>query len=256
MVAQNNPSAASTSTVGTSHRLVRSSSLRQEARTPLHGITPAATTDIQPAAPARRNRIAGGRCADRVGALCDAAAMSRITAAALAALLCGGCATAAAQVPLGPGPTNYTVQAQPPPGTCHYRTAADGQLLPDPACTPGAVSPKVTPDTLDDTICRPGYTKSIRPSKAITEAEKEANAAAYSYTGPLSAAEFDHLVPLSLGGDPNDPRNMWTEPGESPNPKDSVEVRLAQLVCDRRVPLAAAQEAIATDWTTALSVVG
>ena len=64
--------------------------------------------------------------------------------------------------------------------------------------------------------------------------------------------EYDHLVPLELGGDPNDPRNLWIEPGASPNPKDGVESRLHELVCEGRVPLAAAQEAITTDWTTAL----
>lgn len=51
------------------------------------------------------------------------------------------------------------------------------------------MNPKVTPDTREATICRTGYTKSIRPPKEITEAEKKANAAAYSYTGPLSGAE-------------------------------------------------------------------
>jgi hypothetical protein len=172
------------------------------------------------------------------------------------ALVLGCAGIAAAEVPIGPGPTDYTVQPQPAPGTCHYRSATTGEVLPDPACTPGATNPKVSEDTLDTTICRPGYAKSIRPSRTITEAEKRANAAAYGYSGPLSAAEFDHLVPLSLGGDPNDPRNLWTEPGQSPNPKDAVEVRLAQLVCARKVPLASAQEAIAADWTTGLSALG
>jgi hypothetical protein len=46
------------------------------------------------------------------------------------------------------------------------------------------------------------------------------------------------------------------DPGASPNPKDGVESRLHQLVCAGQVSLAAAQGAIATDWTTALSVVG
>ncbi|MGO8964821.1 hypothetical protein [Mycobacterium sp.] len=77
------------------------------------------------------------------------------------------------------------------------------------------MNPKVTPDTLEATICRTGYTKSIRPPKEITEAEKKANAAAYSYTGQLSRAEYDHLVPLEVGGDPNDPRNLWVEPGDT-----------------------------------------
>lgn len=172
--------------------------------------------------------------------------------ALVAVLLTAG--TAAADVAVGPGPTNYTVQLQPAPGTCRYRGAADGQILPDPVCTPGAISPKVSPDTLDTTICRTGYTKSIRPPASITEAEKRENAAAYDYTGSLRYAEYDHLVPLELGGDPNDPRNLWIEPGGSPNPKDGVESRLHQLVCEGRVPLEAAQQAIATDWTTALDV--
>jgi hypothetical protein len=72
----------------------------------------------------------------------------------------------------------------------------------------------------------------------------------------MSDVEYDHLVPLELGGDPNDPRNLWVEPGASPNPKDGVESKLHQLVCEGRVPLAAAQEAIADDWTTAMGVAG
>ena len=170
-------------------------------------------------------------------------------------LLFGDVGVAMADVPIGPGPTNYTEQPQPPPGTCHYRTAANGQTLPDPNCTPGAISPKVTQDTLDTTICRTGYTKSIWPPASITQIEKRENAVAYGYTGSLKDVEYDHLVPLELGGDPNDPRNLWIEPGASPNPKDGVESRLHELVCEGRVPLAAAQEAIATDWTTALETV-
>ena len=170
-------------------------------------------------------------------------------------LLFGDVGVAVADVPVGPGPPNYTEQPQPAPGTCHYRTAADGETLPDPNCTPGAISPKVTEDTLATTICRTGYTKSIRPPASITEAEKRGKAAAYGYTGSLKEAEYDHLVPLGLGGDPNDPRNLWVEPGESPDPKDGVESKLHELVCEGRVPLAAAQEAIASDWTTALDAV-
>ena len=171
-------------------------------------------------------------------------------------LLFGAVGTAVADVPVGPGPTNYTEQAQPPPGTCHWRTADSGETLPDPACTPGAINPKVTDATLADTICKTGYTKSIRPPASIVAAEKRANAASYGYTGSFSDIEYDHLVPLELGGDPNDPRNLWVEPGASPNPKDGVESKLHQLVCEGRLPLAAAQEAIANDWTTAMGVAG
>ena len=162
--------------------------------------------------------------------------------------------TATADVLAGPGPTHYTEQAQPPPGTCHYRIAANGETLPDPTGTPGAINPKVTEATLADTICRTGYTKSIRPPRDITAAEKRANAASYGYTGPFSDTEYDHLIPLELGGDPNDARNLWVEPGASPNPKDAIEHKLHQQVCAGTVSLAAAQQAIASDWTTALNV--
>jgi hypothetical protein len=184
-------------------------------------------------------------------------AISVLSALALTGLfvLFGAVGEAAADIVIGPGPTDYTEQPQPPPGTCHYRAAANGQTLPDPDCTPGAISPKVTQDTLATTICRTGYTKSIRPPASITEVEKRANAAAYGYSGSLREVEYDHLVPLELGGDPNDPRNLWIEPGASPNPKDGVESRLHELVCEGRVPLGAAQEAIALDWTTALDAV-
>jgi len=77
------------------------------------------------------------------------------------------------------------------------------------------------------------------------------NAQSYSFNGALSQAEYDHLIPLSIGGDPNDPRNLWVEPGDSPNPKDAIENRLLSLVCTGRMALADAQHAIATDWTLA-----
>jgi hypothetical protein len=167
-------------------------------------------------------------------------------------LLLGANSTAVADVPVGSGPTNYTEQPQPPPGTCHWHTAASGETLPDPNCTPGATNPKVTPDTLGETVCRTGYTKSIRPPASILGAEKRSNAASYSYTGSLSDTEYDHLIPLELGGDPNDARNLWVEPDKSPNRKDGIESKLHQRLCAGTVSLAAVQEAIANDWTTAL----
>ena len=55
---------------------------------------------------------------------------------------------------------------------------------------------------------------------------------AYGDRLPLHAYEYDHLIPLELGGAPNSPRNLWPEPGASPNPKDRLENRLRVLVCD------------------------
>ncbi|MEV6102137.1 hypothetical protein [Nocardia sp. NPDC051981] len=168
-------------------------------------------------------------------------------------------------IPVGPGPQGtYTVAAQPAPGSCHYRQTADGQPLPDPNCTPGATNPKVTATNLADTICKSGYTASIRPNTSITNPEKAANIKSYDYTGDPRDAEYDHLISLELGGDPNDPRNIWVEPpspghqaGAGPNnPKDGVETKLHTLICNGKVALVDAQVAIATDWTTALAKVG
>ncbi|MFH8556528.1 hypothetical protein [Streptomyces celluloflavus] len=168
-------------------------------------------------------------------------------------------------IPAGPGPQSaYTVQQQPAPGSCHFRYTADKQPLPDPKCTPGATNPKVTPATLKTTICHKGYTSGIRPPANITGREKKANAASYGYTASLHDAEYDHLISLELGGDPNDPRNLWVEPpspghkpGSGPNnPKDRVENRLKSAICSGKAELTKAQRAIAHDWTTAESVLG
>lgn len=148
------------------------------------------------------------------------------------------------------------------PGACSYRTSLTGQTLPDRSCTPGALDPAVTQATYLGTICRPGgYTKTVRPPASMTGPEKAKAMRAYSVTGAASGYEFDHLVPLSLGG-ASDRRNLWPEPnvggtgGFDINAKDIVEDRLHTLVCSGKVPLPKAQAAIAADWSTALAVLG
>jgi hypothetical protein len=155
----------------------------------------------------------------------------------------------------------------PSPGTCHYRSAADGDALPDPGCTPGAVNTKVTQGIIGTTICRDGYTASVRPPESMTEAAKYQSMAAYDSPGPVGHYEYDHLVPLELGGS-SDVRNLWPELNSgSPsqfdstddfgeNAKDGVEDRLNAAVCSGEVALAAAQEAIAANWTTAEATIG
>lgn len=142
------------------------------------------------------------------------------------------------------------VQPQPPPGRCRARGSA-AAVLPDPRCTPGAIDPAVTQADLPRTICRAGYSAGVRPPESITEREKRASMAAYGDRGSMRAYEYDHLVSLELGGAPNDARNLWPEPGASPNVKDRLENRLHRLVCDGQLSLAAAQLAIARDWTAA-----
>lgn len=151
----------------------------------------------------------------------------------------------------------------PAPGTCRYGTAADGYALPDPRCTPGAVDPSVTQADLGSTICRSGgYTRSVRPPFSLTEQFKRRAEAAYQDPDSSSHTELDHLVPLGLGG-ASDTRNLWPQPDQGRpaqfdpqdpfgiNGKDGVEDRLHTAVCAGQVGLVAAQQAFATDWTTA-----
>jgi hypothetical protein len=129
--------------------------------------------------------------------------------------------------------------------------------LPDPVRTPGALNPEVTPATIRTTINVRGWTQTARPPQAYTHALKRQQIREFGYADRhLGAYEEDHLVPLGLGGAPYDPRNLWPEPratvdGWNADVKDELEAVLARQVCSGRVPLAEAQEAIATDWTAA-----
>jgi hypothetical protein len=140
------------------------------------------------------------------------------------------------------------VQPQPAPRSC--RALGSGLYSrPDPQCTPGALNPAVTQASIQRTICVTGWTSTVRPPESVTEPEKRASMSAYGARGPLSAYEYDHFVPLQLGGAVNDPRNLWPEPGASPNPKDSVESDLRSEACAGNMTLADAQRAIVSDWT-------
>ena len=132
--------------------------------------------------------------------------------------------------------SRYRVVAQPAPGTCHARGSGPF-TRPDPRCTPGASDPRVTRAEIASTICRSGYTRSVRPPESVTYVEKRASMRAYGDHGSSRRYEYDHLIPLELGG--------------APNPKDALENRLREQVCDRALSLAAARRAIASDWVAA-----
>jgi len=66
--------------------------------------------------------------------------------------------------------------------------------------------------------------------------------------------EEDHLIPLEVGGNPTDPRNLWPEPYQTSISdggayyKDKVENYLHEQVCAGRISLQDAQHEIAKDW--------
>lgn len=142
---------------------------------------------------------------------------------------------------------------------CHAR-GSGLYALPDRRCTPGATNPDVTTATMNSTVCRAGWTKTVRPPSSVTEPEKRASLRAYGIPGAsIHAYEYDHLIPLSLGGAPNSRANLWPELNypNAPsttfdhNPKDRLEFALRRRVCDGDMPLATAQKLIASDWASA-----
>src|SRR5450759_4666735 len=98
-----------------------------------------------------------------------------------------------------PAPTARAWHSAPPNGgtdatgaLCHARAVGAG-VLPDPACTPGATNPDVTQASIGSTICRAGYTGTIRPPAAYTSALKRQQIVAYGHpdTNPADYEE-DH----------------------------------------------------------------
>jgi hypothetical protein len=132
----------------------------------------------------------------------------------------------------------------------------------------------VTQATIGQTICVAGWTATVRPPESYTEEVKHLELGAggvvtylgVSYPvhgfapsdGQIGHYELDHLVALEIGGSPADPRNLWLEPYEAPKgpaaagggsqTKDKVENAARAAVCAGRMTLAAAQQAMATNW--------
>ena len=107
--------------------------------------------------------------------------------------------------------------------------------------TPGVLNPAVTQATIAATICRRGWTRTVRPPVSYTNALKQRGLRQYGVRGPPSAFQEDHLISLELGGDPVDPRNLWPEPYPRAAEVDRVENDLNRRVCDGSLSLAEAQ---------------
>jgi len=107
--------------------------------------------------------------------------------------------------------------------------------------TPGVLNPDVTQATIRSTICRRGWTRTIRPPVSYTNDLKRKGLRQYGLRGPPSAFQEDHLISLELGGHPSDPRNLWPEPYPRAASVDRIENELNEAVCRGRLTLAEAQ---------------
>lgn len=114
------------------------------------------------------------------------------------------------------------------------------------------VNPKVTPSTVQKTICTVGYTKTVRPSSSVTRKIKQQLVAEQHPGTEVSDWILDHLIPLQGGGEAGgigNVDNFLLQPKQASYDKDAAEDAMNEDICDGRVPLRKAQEAMATDWT-------
>lgn len=111
-----------------------------------------------------------------------------------------------------------------------------------PRLTPGVANAVITQANIRSTICKPGWTRTIRPPGAYTNALKVRQIRQYGERGSPSDYQEDHLISLELGGDPTDPRNLWPEPYPRASAMDLIENELNHEVCTGKLSLQAAQD--------------
>jgi len=115
-------------------------------------------------------------------------------------------------------------------------------ILADPVRTPGVLNPDVTQANIRSTVCKRGWTATIRPPVSYTNALKRKQMRQYGETGSMSDYQEDHLISLEMGGSPTDPRNLWPEPYPRASQMDQIENQLNSEICDGQLTLAQAQQ--------------
>ena len=140
-------------------------------------------------------------------------------------------------------PTSYVA-----PDGRSFATLVGAHVLPDPQTTPSVLNPEVSPDTLKATVCKSGWTATVRPDVGITDKIK-ANSVPPGHVA--TEYELDHLLSIEDGGAPNDAHNLWMQVYDDPygaRTKDVLETKVKTMVCKGQLTLAQAQAALVPNW--------
>lgn len=126
--------------------------------------------------------------------------------------------------------------------------------LPNPSITPEAINPAVTQENLHETVCVPGWTRTIRPSSSYVRQLEHQQIREQGLPGNPRDYHEDHLVPLCAGGHPSDPKNLWPQPisGQWADKfKNQLEGSVCRIVCRGAMSLQEAQSLFLApaDWT-------
>lgn len=112
---------------------------------------------------------------------------------------------------------------------------------------PGAVNVQVTQDNMRQTICKRGWTRTVRPPVEWTDALKQQ---LLDQGEEAKYYELDHLVPLEVAGCPNCKANLWLQPWHghcNAKQKDELENRVNRMVCSGQMTLVEGQY-VFRDW--------
>lgn len=103
--------------------------------------------------------------------------------------------------------------------------------LPNPSLTPGAIA-----DTDVNIVCSRGYSKLHRPPEDVSHNLKLQAMDRYHIPhSRISEFELDALVPICLGGDHYNQKNLWLQPWASAHYKDrEMEIPACKRVCTSR----------------------
>lgn len=134
------------------------------------------------------------------------------------------------------------------------RTAAQlvaAHVLPDRTVTPGAINPLVTQDNIATTVCRAGWTATVRPSTSYTNKLRAHDTPAGQ---DPAAGEEDHDLSIEDGGAPADSKNLWWMVYADPygaRLKDVLETNLKRRICSGAITLDEARSALLGNWLVA-----
>jgi hypothetical protein len=116
-------------------------------------------------------------------------------------------------------------------------------LLPRAQHAFGYRNPEVRQSNVASTVCKAGYSATIRPPVSYTTFLKREELRYYKLPGTVSDYELDHLISLSLGGSPYDTRNLWMQPDSQARRDDRLEARWHRDLCAGRITLRTSQRA-------------
>ncbi|CAL1239997.1 hypothetical protein [Candidatus Methylocalor cossyra] len=135
---------------------------------------------------------------------------------------------------------------------------AEAADLPDPRLTPGATDPEVTEANIKESICKVSpftWAQGHSPPASFLESLAREQIQQYGYQDTnIKHYQMDHLIPLSLGGHPTDPKNIWPQvllTKWGARRKDYLEEVLHDKVCKGELGLREAQDLFRTNWIEA-----